>query len=499
MTDLSLPRWRQALTWLISVLAIAGFFVPAIGAWTGLVLTTWLAGALSPLWGALVLFGLTLLFSLDHIGLLLSQPVHFLVTALLCILPFFLYRLSGLRRFSDTLLLPLWAVAVYGLIKSRLPHEIFVIFFSTPDLKFLGFDPVAVGPAAIGPVAGVFLLHWVATVLLWFWNRQGHPLRVLGAGALVFCLCLAVFHGATQLQLFEFDTYFATGPAYAWLCALGGVMLLAWDAVEYKGDEPWAKRDLAPLQSPASAAALHVEEKLGEEALVSTAGERFAIRKGIAFFAPRIDGLNAKYHRLYQMIGGVYDDFQRWYFALKGIDRRKCFAQYLGLLEISPGDRVLETSVGTGLNFFYLPRGARYYGLDLSDVMLANARRFLSRWKVDAMLLQGNAEALPFADASMDVVFHCGGINFFSDRAKAIAEMIRVAKPGSRILIADETEKMVHTVYEKVPLSGWFFKRRRTSVSVPVDLIPPQMLEVKTQLFRDGQFYAITFRKPALG
>ncbi|MGB8603337.1 MAG: methyltransferase domain-containing protein, partial [Rhizomicrobium sp.] len=402
-------------------------------------------------------------------------------------------------RFSDTLLLPLWAVAVYGLIKARLPHEIFTIFFAAPDLRGLGIDPAAVGPATLGPVVAVFLLHWVAAVLLWFWNRHAHPLRVLGAGVVAFAVGLGIFHGAALFQLLDFDAYFATGPAYAWLCVLGGAMLLAWDAVEYKGDTPWTKRDVAMLQSPLSGAALHVEEKLGEETLVTATGERFAIRNGIARFTPVVTGFNKKYHRLYQAIGGLYDDVQRVFFALSGIDRRKYFARGLDLLEIKPGDRVLETSVGTGLNFFYLPRGCQYFGLDLSGDMLAAAQRFLARMRVPATLIEGNAEALPFADGSMDVVFHCGGINSFSDKARAIAEMIRVAKPGSRILIADETETLVQNVYEKVPLSGLFFKHRSAPVTPPTDLIPPEMEEVKVQFFRQDEFYAITFRKPALG
>ena len=52
--------------------------------------------------------------------------------------------------------------------------------------------------------------------------------------------------------------------------------------------------------------------------------------------------------------------------------------------------------------------------------MLANCQANLSRWQMDADLFLGNAESLPFADESFDVVFHVGGINFFNDRAKAI-------------------------------------------------------------------------------
>jgi ubiquinone/menaquinone biosynthesis C-methylase UbiE len=198
---------------------------------------------------------------------------------------------------------------------------------------------------------------------------------------------------------------------------------------------------------------------------------------------------------MYEMIGGFYDDIQRVYCALKGFDRDAYFRSYMNLLEVKPGDTVLETSVGTGLNFKYLPRGVKLSGLDISPEMLLNCQANLGRWKLDADLFLSNAESLPFADSSFDVVFHVGGINFFNDRAKAIREMIRVAKPGTLLLIADETEKHVKEVYEKTP--GGLYKDRKQPVSAPIDLVPPEMQEVHVTELRDGQFYALTFRKPA--
>ena len=53
-------------------------------------------------------------------------------------------------------------------------------------------------------------------------------------------------------------------------------------------------------------------------------------------------------------------------------------------------------------------------------------------------LLLGNGEQLPVEDETFDGVFHVGGINFFNDKKSAIDEMIRVAKSGARILIADD-------------------------------------------------------------
>ena len=169
------------------------------------------------------------------------------------------------------------------------------------------------------------------------------------------------------------------------------------------------------------------------------------------------------------------------------------------LLEVKAGDSVLETSVGTGLNFKYLPPGVTLTGIDLSPEMLANCERNLHRWQFQADLFLGNAESLPFADCSFDVVFHVGGINFFSDRAKAIREMIRVAKPGTKILIADETEEHVKALYESGPITNMYYKDRKEPVTAPIDLVPPEMLETHVELLKPmgkNRFYVLTFRKP---
>lgn len=255
------------------------------------------------------------------------------------------------------------------------------------------------------------------------------------------------------------------------------------------------------LRSPNSGLALTAVSDGGGEFLVSAAGESFPVRRGIPVFSAAEDftASNQKYNRLYERIGGFYDDSQRLAFRLLGIERAGLFLSYLRMLEIKPGDLVLETSVGTGLNFKYLPRGIRLLGIDLSAEMLVNCQANLRRWALDADLFQGNAERLPFADDQVDVVYHVGGINFFNDRARAIREMIRVAKPGSRILIADETEKHVQAAFERTPVAAGYFKNRSNPVAAPIDLVPPEMQDVQCQLLSAGNFYVLTFRKPGAG
>jgi ubiquinone/menaquinone biosynthesis C-methylase UbiE len=167
-------------------------------------------------------------------------------------------------------------------------------------------------------------------------------------------------------------------------------------------------------------------------------------------------------------------------------------------LEIKEGNKVLIVSIGTGMDLKFLPEHAEYYGLDITQSMLRRCQTNNQKWGYDLSLFNGNAEKLPFHDESFDVVFHNGGINFFNDKAMAIQEMIRVAKPGTKILIGDETEKLVRELYDKYPLSEKNYKTRKEAVILPVDLIPKEMedLEYNNSLW-DGKYYSITFRKPS--
>jgi ubiquinone/menaquinone biosynthesis C-methylase UbiE len=88
------------------------------------------------------------------------------------------------------------------------------------------------------------------------------------------------------------------------------------------------------------------------------------------------------------------------------------------------------------------------------------------------------------------------GINFFNDREKAIKEMIRVAKPGTKFVIADETEK-VAKAYENTMIARRFFKNRDEAIVPPIDLIPKEMLDIKlSYACGNDELYVITFTKP---
>jgi hypothetical protein len=70
--------------------------------------------------------------------------------------------------------------------------------------------------------------------------------------------------------------------------------------------------------------------------------------------------------------------------------------------------------------------------------------------------------------------------------------MIRVARPDSLLLLADEAEEQVRNMYEKQP--GSYVQDRQEAVAAPVDLGSQQIQEVHLEPLRNGIFYALSHR-----
>ncbi|MCG8348056.1 MAG: hypothetical protein MI924_09795 [Chloroflexales bacterium] len=96
-----------------------------------------------------------------------------------------------------------------------------------------------------------------------------------------------------------------------------------------------------------------------------------------------------------------------------------------------------------------------------------------------------------------DVVFHVGGINAFNDRAQAINEMIRVARPGTKIVIVDETAKLLKA-FAWMPWARRLLREYSDRFVAPVTLVPAGRNEVQTHEISKGMMYCLSFRKPGV-
>lgn len=175
----------------------------------------------------------------------------------------------------------------------------------------------------------------------------------------------------------------------------------------------------------------------------------------------------AKVNDLFARIARRYDflnDLQS--FGLHRLWKRRV----VQLAQIKTGDRALDLCCGTGDISFALARGgAETTGLDFSAQMLdvaaqrqsANSKPITQSVK----FLQGDAQQLPFAENSFEIVTVGYGLRNLTSWERGLDEMFRVAKPGARLIVLDfgkPANALWRAIYfahlkMSVPLMGWLF------------------------------------------
>ena len=128
--------------------------------------------------------------------------------------------------------------------------------------------------------------------------------------------------------------------------------------------------------------------------------------------------------------------FWEWVAHLPRGGERRARNEVLRHLPNLGGTRLLDVAIGDGRNMPLVPRDCQVYGVDISSVLLEKCQRDYP--EREACLIVGEAESLPFRDATFDNVFSMGAINHVNDPAKALREMARVVKPDGLVVVADE-------------------------------------------------------------
>ncbi len=108
----------------------------------------------------------------------------------------------------------------------------------------------------------------------------------------------------------------------------------------------------------------------------------------------------------------------------------------VGEVRVGDGDRLLDVATGTGMVAAELLGRARcsVVGIDQSAAMLSRARqRFADLPPGRVELLEGEAERLPFADASFDGLTFTYLLRYVDDPAATMRELARVVRPGGRV------------------------------------------------------------------
>lgn len=164
--------------------------------------------------------------------------------------------------------------------------------------------------------------------------------------------------------------------------------------------------------------------------------------------------------------------------------------------------RILEVGVGAGANLPLLAEAlspglsVELWGVDLSWGMLRQCqRRLRGAGLPPTFLAMADAHALPFVDGAFDRVFHVGAMGSYRDPARALAEMARVAMPGTPVVVVDEQldPQRSHGLYHRL----WF--RALTFYDddprCPVEALPSEAREVRVEQV-SRFYYCLSFQMP---
>lgn len=201
--------------------------------------------------------------------------------------------------------------------------------------------------------------------------------------------------------------------------------------------------------------------------------------------------------RMFNSIAGRYDFMNR--FLTAGVDvrwRRKAISQ---LAAIKPR-QVLDVATGTGdvaIMTWQMLHPEKIIGIDISDGMLELGRQKIEKLQLSGhiQLQHGDSEQLPFETAQFDAVTVSFGVRNFEDLEKGLSEMLRVLRPGGRLVVLEFSKprqpfKALSDLYMNVitPAVGRLFANNRQAYQYLTDSVEafPEGNEFLSILNRTG-------------
>ena len=223
------------------------------------------------------------------------------------------------------------------------------------------------------------------------------------------------------------------------------------------------------------------------------------------------DRIAPAYDRLNHTLSFQIDKL--WRRHVVRIDAFDINMSYNPAAKVLPSRRILDVATGTGdlaLAMARRMRGVQVLGVDLSENMLAEARRKATACGLDerVVLSLGDAERLEVADASVDVVTVAFGVRNFGDLGAGLREIARVLKPGGKVVILEFSTprnplfRRVYGLYSHrlLPaIGGMISKDRKAYEYLPASVDEFPAPECFMAMMREAGFKDCRARSQSLG
>ena len=246
---------------------------------------------------------------------------------------------------------------------------------------------------------------------------------------------------------------------------------------------------------------LNVDKEEGDEilegSLVNDEGTKFNIADGLPdlIWPKELGKVDEKTKLLYTELADEYDKYANIPFETFKISNDVVRENITERLKLTPSSVVLEIGGGDGRGAEFiakkLGKTGYLYFQELSDAFLKKAKIRLSPFQDNVSFSVANASYLSFEDNFFDCAHHFGGISTFDNVENCLKELVRVVKPGGKVVIGDESMApwLKNTKLGKIMMNS----NHLFNYEIPLSILPVDVRNVKVEWIMMGAYFLLEF------